>query len=568
MTTSPTEGPLCPDKPAAVSLRDAGKYYSFDRADPDGCASGLWALRGITARVAAGETLGLIGRNGAGKTTLLQLIAGVLSPSQGAVEARGTVVGLFSLGIGFQDELSGRENVFLNGALLGADRRFLEEKLDAIAAFSELEGFLDKPLGSYSQGMRLRLAFSIVAHLEFDTLLIDEVLAVGDALFQNKCFERLADFKRRGKTLIITTQGMELIERLCDRVLLLDHGRVLFDGAAREAVERYRQLMAQERFYVGASVVAPQLIEETKKWAQDTSTWGEKLGSKEVVIEKVALLDRWGRECARVKSRASLAVRAVYTVRSPVREAHFGVAFFREDGVYCYGTNTAWDGQELPLLKPGKGSFSLRLPRLLLAPGKYRISVAVWDKDETIAYDYHDGYYRLTVEGAPNPRQALLALTHRQHVFASLFARTPYLPAQPAPEQVPAAGPVRLSVVSAKGKPLDVCMTNEEVGFQLDCPGVSAGGWAYMGIYRDDGILCQEFLRKPRAQRALFHFSSLALLPGRYRIAAGIWDARRKAFVSLQTEALLLKVRFDRFDHGTVYLKHSWTIEGGLDGCA
>lgn len=149
----------------------------------------FWALKDTNLKIEAGQTIGIIGRNGAGKTTLLNIIAGVLAPSAGSISVKGRVVALFNLGCGFQDELSGKENIFLNGAVLGASRRELNEKLDSIIEFSELGDFVNMPLGSYSQGMRLRLGFSIAANLEFDILIIDEVLAVGDALFQHKCFE-------------------------------------------------------------------------------------------------------------------------------------------------------------------------------------------------------------------------------------------------------------------------------------------------------------------------------------------------------------------------------------------
>src|SRR3989338_6125532 len=209
-----------------IELSGIGKRYPVKRENY--IFKDFWALKDISLSVGKGQVFGVIGRNGAGKTTLLNIIAGILSPTEGKALSSGKTVGLFNLGVGFQDELTGRENIFLNGAILGASRKELEEKLDPIIEFSELGDFIDMPLGSYSQGMRLRLGFSIIANLDFLTLVIDEVLAVGDSLFQSKCYERLMDYRRAGKTLLITSQDMGIIERLCDEALLLDHGSMLF----------------------------------------------------------------------------------------------------------------------------------------------------------------------------------------------------------------------------------------------------------------------------------------------------------------------------------------------------
>ncbi|MFH0826896.1 MAG: ABC transporter ATP-binding protein [Candidatus Omnitrophota bacterium] len=233
-----------------MQLCSVGKKYPFAKQHflP---LKDFWALRDVSLDVYQGEMVGIIGRNGAGKTTLLNIMAKVLFPTEGEVFSNGRVLGLFNLGVGFQDELTGRENIFLNGSLLGAAKKEIEGKLNSIVEFSELGDFINIPLGTYSQGMRLRLGFSIVVNLEFDILVIDEVLAVGDVLFQNKCFERLMDFRREGKTLVITNQSLDLMERLCDRVILLDHGKALFQGDVVEAINRYRLLLNTEKFFVG-----------------------------------------------------------------------------------------------------------------------------------------------------------------------------------------------------------------------------------------------------------------------------------------------------------------------------
>lgn len=233
-----------------MQLCSVGKKYPFTKQQFS-VLKDFWALKDVSLDVYQGEIVGIIGRNGAGKTTLLNIMAKVLFPTEGEVFSNGRVLGLFNLGVGFQDELTGRGNIFLNGSLLGATKKEIEDKLNSIVEFSELGDFINMPLGTYSQGMRLRLGFSIVVNLKFDILVIDEVLAVGDVLFQNKCFERLMDFKREGKTLVITNQSLDLMERLCDRVILLDHGKTLFQGNVVEAINRYRLLLNTEKFFVG-----------------------------------------------------------------------------------------------------------------------------------------------------------------------------------------------------------------------------------------------------------------------------------------------------------------------------
>ena len=228
--------------------------------------------------------------------------------------------------------------------------------------------------------MRLRLGFSIVASLDFDILLLDEVLAVGDAVFQNKCFERLMDFKRAGKTLVITTQSMESIERLCNKAVLLDHGRLLFQGEPGECVARYRTVSHSEKFYVGPTRKNLSVYTSTKRWVEESSSWGYKLGTKEMLIDSVILRNKFGSQTNQIKSGDALSVRVNFTVRDAIREPHFGIAILREDGVYCYGPNTRFDGYFIPELNKGEGWFELLYNKVCLAPGTYKLSVALWDR--------------------------------------------------------------------------------------------------------------------------------------------------------------------------------------------
>ena len=209
-------------------------------------ATDVWALRDVSVDVARGEAVGLIGRNGSGKTTLLRLIAGIIKPSAGCVRTEGRIGSLLELGAGFHLDFTGRENVFLNGAIQGLRRADIKERFDEIVAFAELENAIDRPVRTYSSGMTMRLGFAIAAFLDADILLLDEVFAVGDEAFQRKCFGRIFAFKQAGGTIVFVSHDASAVERLCERSVLLDAGRVAFDGPTRDAVARYRRALADE----------------------------------------------------------------------------------------------------------------------------------------------------------------------------------------------------------------------------------------------------------------------------------------------------------------------------------
>jgi ABC-type polysaccharide/polyol phosphate transport system ATPase subunit len=491
------------------------------------------------------------------------MIAGVLSPNEGNIALKGRVLGLFNLGVGFQDELTGRENIFLNGAILGASRSEIDKKFKDIVDFSELGGFIDMPLGSYSQGMRLRLGFSIVANLDFDILVIDEVLAVGDALFQSKCFERLMDFKRSGKTLVVTSQSMDLIERICDKAALLEHGRLLFCGEVSSAVNKYREVLNKERF------IPALLAENTKKWADDISEWGVKLGTKEAVIETVEFINRFGIRCGRVKGGYPLRIKVSFTARNAIKEPHFGIAIFRKDGVYCHGPNTFFDSCCIKEIKPGRHVFELKYKKILLAPGEYRISVAIWDKNETLAFDYHNGCYKLEVRGLNNAGE-LLNMNFKaggyikgsgKHGFDLSFLNDKW------ENKSDIAGinleSVKLLNLSKEEK--NVFLTNEPVELCVNFKDISAGSaekCLWIGIYRDDKVYCQGIevsLKKNNKVSVLF--PELKLLPGGYRLSIGVWDSLSCRFLMFHHGTYSFKMVSRQFDHGTIYMDHKWKVE-------
>ena len=206
-------------------------------------AEGFWALRDVDLEIGAGQTVGLIGPNGSGKSTLLKVLSGILAPTTGTVAVRGRIASLLELGAGFNGELTGRENVYLNAAILGLRRRETERHFDEIVAFAELEPFIDNQVKHYSSGQYVRLGFAVAVHVSPDILLVDEVLAVGDESFQRKCLNKISEFQQRGCTILFVTHALDLIPRICSRGVVLDHGRVLHDGDPVEAAERLRSLL-------------------------------------------------------------------------------------------------------------------------------------------------------------------------------------------------------------------------------------------------------------------------------------------------------------------------------------
>jgi len=566
----------------AVILKSIGKKYPLMKTPHRGTAmDDFWALKDIDLEVDQGQALGIIGRNGAGKTTLLNVIAGVLSPTKGDISADGRVMGLFNLGVGFQDELSGMENIFLNGAILGAGRKEIENRLDSIIEFSELGNFINMPLGSYSQGMRLRLGFSIIANLDFDILVIDEVLAVGDALFQNKCFERLIDFKRAGKTLIITTQGMDLIERLCDQAMLLDHGSLLFRGDVKEAIDKYRALLNTEKFFVGPQPrKSLHLVEDTKKWADNITDWGKRFGGKEVLIESVEFIDKSGKRSASIKTMDPLKIKVSFAVRDAIKDMHFGIAIFRNDGVYCYGPNTKFDGYRIPELNKGNGYFELSYDKLLLAPGEYKVSVAIWDKNETLAFDYHYGYYGLIVTGVDNANKELISMPLEVNSPGILNKLTAILNIRRNGvilnlglladkfgqiKDSPDAEIEHFNILSHDNSKKDIFMTNERVIFSIGLnlrKKIRRGMYLWTGIYRDDGVYCQGVVVDVvNHEKTRIVFPKFSLLPGRYKVSIGIWDSINMDFLTYRHGIYPLKMVFDKHDHGTIFMDHKWTWE-------
>lgn len=352
----------------------------------------FWALRDVSFRVGAGRVVGLIGANGGGKSTLLRLIGGVGRPDEGRVEARGRIGAMLDLGAGFHGDLTGRENVHVAGVIAGLTKRQTVERIESIVEFAELRDFIDSPYRIYSSGMQMRLAFSVAVHVDPEMLLIDEVFSVGDHTFQQKCVEKIAEFRGRGCTIMVASHDTALIRGFCDEAIWLRAGELIEHGPAAETVSSY--LAASE--------------EETRRrsprtWPVAVSTSGMELrlhenrsGSLELEMTAVRLLDRGGQSVAELDGGDPLRIEIEYAAHRPIPAPIFVVAIIRDDGVICCETHTEAAGLNLPTLT-GRGSVALKIERLDLNRGNYWVEVKVYERGWTYAYDSHVDAYTFSV---------------------------------------------------------------------------------------------------------------------------------------------------------------------------
>ena len=334
-------------------------------------ATDIWALQDVSLEVARGDAVGLIGRNGSGKTTLLRLIAGIIRPTTGRVRAEGRIGSLLELGAGFHPDFTGRENVFLNGAIQGLRRAEIRDRFDEIIAFAELEHAIDRPVRTYSSGMTMRLGFAIAAFLDADTLLLDEVFAVGDEAFQRKCFGRIFQFKQRGGTIVFVSHDAAAVERLCERSVLLEAGRVAFEGSTREAVTRYRRALADE-------------IDPAER-AAGLREWG----SGEITIASAALLGVEGDERLQFLSGEPFALRVAIAAANGVPPPRLQLEL-RDDA----GSLVAGEGVDLRKLgwrnEEGTQSVRFEIGSLPLANGRFHLRLGLTDESGERLYHWLD----------------------------------------------------------------------------------------------------------------------------------------------------------------------------------
>lgn len=360
------------------------------------------AVEGVSFEIARGEAFGIVGGNGSGKSTLLKLIAGILKPTTGALETCGRVAALIELGAGFHPEISGRENIFINGAVLGLSKREISARYERIVEFSGLEGFLEEPVKNYSSGMYVRLGFAVAIHTDPEILLVDEVLAVGDEAFAHRCLRRIEELLASGRTVIFVSHSLGLVEELCSRVLWLDGGRVRLLGEPRRVVDGYRQNVAEnegrehreakeerEREDVGANAepAADEASGEVLRW-----------GSGAAEILAVRLLDAGGVERYHFESGEAVTFELEAEAGQPIADVVFGVGLFSPRGVEVWGTNTDIDGFASERFC-GRAKVVLECPSLRLAPGEYLVDVAAHAKAGA-PYDYRRRLLAFSVTSA------------------------------------------------------------------------------------------------------------------------------------------------------------------------
>jgi ABC-2 type transport system ATP-binding protein len=352
----------------------------------------FWALQEIDFDVEQGSTVGILGHNGSGKSTLLKCVAGILQPTSGEIRTSGRLAALLELGAGFNHELTGRENIFMNASILGLSKRETEKVFDEIVAFAELEKFIDMQVRHYSSGMYVRLGFAVAVNVDPDILLVDEVLAVGDEAFQRKCLDRVAKFQREGRTILFVTHAADLVRRICDRAVVLDHGCMLFDALPGEAVRGFRETLQASEESAAAEPAAPTFADDRESIAT------HRVAIDRVVIEHPGLLvDRqW------LLPDEPMTVRVSYRAATPTDDLLFGIAIFDQAGNHIFGTNTKIAGVAVPVAD-GPGEMAFEFDHVPLLDGTYLVTLAIQSADEGTVYDWHEQRYQFAVM---NPSRA------------------------------------------------------------------------------------------------------------------------------------------------------------------
>jgi lipopolysaccharide transport system ATP-binding protein len=405
--------PADTDHPAAIVVEKLGKRFRRYHADrprtlKEAVVRGLrrtkpvddfWALRDVSFSVAPGRMVGVVGPNGAGKSTLLRLAGGVGRADEGRVTVNGRIGALLDLGAGFHPDLTGRENVYINGVIAGLTRREVADRFADIVAFAELEEFIDSPLRTYSTGMHMRLGFAVAVHTDPDILLIDEILAVGDLAFQRKCLDRIDQFKARGCTILLVSHDASSIRQLCDEALWLRRGQLVAYGPADVVVRQYEEEMSAEtRRRTPSNKPVVRTVTGAELQLNEN-----RLGSLEIEITAVRLLDPQGLHVTELSSGAPLHVEIEYQAPTPIPSPIFGVTISREDGTICYDASTQGAGHTLPTVH-GAGRISCQFERLDLIGAQYYVDVGVYEREWAYAYDYHWHVYSLIVHPTPGEK--------------------------------------------------------------------------------------------------------------------------------------------------------------------
>lgn len=344
----------------------------------------FWALRGVDLEVPAGTTFGIVGANGSGKSTMMKSMARILTPNRGSVTVRGTVSPLLELGTGFHPELTGRENLYLGGSLLGQPKSHIDARFDDIVDFAGIGEFIDAPVKNYSSGMYARLAFALAINVDPEILLVDEVLSVGDQSFQMRCYERIAQLRLEGRTIVLVSHNLDTIRSMCSHAVWLEHGTVMAAGEAHE---------------VAAGYLAKVHRDATQK--SDLAPSGTRGGTGEVEITGVSFVDRTGVVAGAFRTSEPLTIRVSYRAKERARDVTCGIAVLSAQNLsYLFGHSTKAAG--VPLDLDGDGTIEFTLPSLPLLQGSYVVTVGLESADSVRIYDMHDRRYSFIVFENPD----------------------------------------------------------------------------------------------------------------------------------------------------------------------
>jgi ABC-2 type transport system ATP-binding protein len=395
------------DRPIAVQAAEVSKKFKLVHERNNSIKAALmrgrrtvsedfWALRDVSFDVYEGETFGLIGENGSGKSTMLKCLTRILRPNHGSVRVEGKVSALLELGAGFHPELSGRENVYLNGAILGLSQKELRSRFDEIVDFAGIGQFIDEPVKNYSSGMYVRLGFSVAINVDPDVLFVDEVLAVGDEAFQRKCLEKFAELRHNGKTIVLVSHGMVAVQNICDRVAWFSHGQLMQIGTPRDVIEAYTGTVQVDR-----------AIDE-----EGHNRWG----SGEGRITGVQFVDAHGERMSSIRSGEPVILRLEYQMDSAIEKPVFAVSISSLEGFQITGPNNR-DVGCVPDKLDGAGYVDIAFDRLQLLPGSYDLSVSLSDHNSTHQYDVRQNVLRFDVGRGPiKENSGVISLGGRWHI--------------------------------------------------------------------------------------------------------------------------------------------------------
>jgi ABC-type polysaccharide/polyol phosphate transport system ATPase subunit len=365
----------------------------------------FWALQDVSFQIKRGESVGLIGANGSGKSTILKLITKILQPTSGRVQTQGRIAALLEVGAGFHPDLSGRDNIYLNGSIFGLSHTDIKKLFDEMVAFAELERFIDTPVKYYSSGMYARLGFAIAVHVQPDVLLIDEVLAVGDQAFQDKCLLKIRDFRRQGVTIVLVSHNLQTIGELCERGIWIDKGYVREDSSINYVTNVYL-----------SEIIRKERQDFTRVQQAQTKRWG----SGEIEITHVEFCNEHRESTTEFQTGQTFIARLHYRAYQCIESPVFGCAIYRADGVHINGPNTDFSNYAIPWVNTGEGIIDYVVTRLPLLAGNYFFSAVVYDKMRAHAFDHQHMQYPFSVlAGGVKERYGLVHIaSHWEHHHA------------------------------------------------------------------------------------------------------------------------------------------------------